>query len=285
MRSTRKARAGERGVTVRVVNEGVATEFDVLGSGPPVLLLHGFPDTGRRLWRHQAEALVEEGYRVVVPDLRGYGRSDKPSSVEAYGLVTVAGDVLAMLDELGIERAHVVGHDWGAALSWVLGTLRPERVDHLAVLAVGHPRAFADAGLRQLERSWYTLLFQFEGIAERWLTDGGLAALAGGHPDGDEVRAELLGNGSLTPALQWYRANLPPDRLVGPPLELPPVVAPTLGIWGTRDAALTEVQMTGSAAHVTGPWRYERIEGAGHWMQLDHPEEVNRLLLDFLPRP
>ncbi len=101
-------------------------------------------------------------------------------------------------------------------------------------------------------------------------------------PDTDEVIAELEKNGSLIPALNWYRANVPPAALVEPPLELLPVAAPTMGVWSSGDFALTEKQMTGSAAHVAGQWRYERIEGPGHWMQLEAPDAIKRLLVDFL---
>jgi len=129
------------------------------------------------------------------------------------------------------------------------------------------------------------LLFQFPGIAERWLTEGNWANFRSWarHPDTDRVIADMEATGSLTPGLNWYRANLPPESWVEPPLVLPPVQAPTMGIWSTEDVALTEVQMTDSAENVAGPWRYERLAGAGHWMQLDQPDKVNALLLDFLP--
>src|ERR1700740_1764101 len=94
---------------------GVGIEYEVTGDGRPVVLLHGFPDTGR-LWRHQVPALAQAGFKVIVPDLRGYGRSDKPSAVEAYAIRAVAGDVLAVLDDARAPRAHVVGHDWGAGV-------------------------------------------------------------------------------------------------------------------------------------------------------------------------
>jgi pimeloyl-ACP methyl ester carboxylesterase len=96
--------------------------------------------------------------------------------------------------------------------------------------------------------------------------------------------AELEANGSLTPALNWYRANVPPESYVSPPVDLPAVQAPTMGVWSSGDIALTEGQMTRSAANISGKWRYERLDGPGHWMQLEAPDEVNRLLLDFLPR-
>src|SRR5438270_2835086 len=110
---------------MRSVVNGVEIEFDVTGGGTPVVLLHGFPDSGR-LWRNQVPALAGAGFQVIVPDLRGYGRSDKPAEVEAYSLMHIAGDVLAIIADLNIPRAHVVGHDWGAALAWARATFRPD---------------------------------------------------------------------------------------------------------------------------------------------------------------
>ncbi len=271
---------------MRVDVGGVGIEFDVTGpeEGRPLVLLHGFPDSSR-LWRHQAPALADAGFRVVTPDLRGFGRSDKPDGVDAYNLMFLAGDVLAVLDSLGVERAHLVGHDWGAGLAWGLGALAPGRVDHLVAMSVGHPTAFRAAGLAQQVRSWYMLLFQFPDVAERWLSDDGWANLRAWsrHPDIDAVVADLERDGSLTPGLCWYRANLPPETWVAAPLELPAVQAPAMGLWSTGDFALTEQQMTGSAPHCATSFRYERVKGPGHWLQLEAPDEVNELLIDFLP--
>jgi pimeloyl-ACP methyl ester carboxylesterase len=268
---------------VRVDLNGIGLEVEDRGSGPAVLLLHGWPDS-HRLWRHQVDALGAAGFRTIAPDLRGFGESDRPDDVDAYGLLTMVGDVIGMLDHLGVSRAHVVGHDWGAALAWIIAAFAPERVDHLAVLSVGHPRSFRDAGFEQREKSWYMLLFQFEGVAEEWLSADDFANFRAWsqHPDPDAAVADLARPGALTASLNWYRANLPPAALIEPPLEIPAVSAPTLGIWSSGDFALTEAQMSGSAAHVTGPWRYERVEGAGHWLQLEQPEVVSRLLSDFL---
>ncbi|HEY2428335.1 MAG TPA: alpha/beta hydrolase [Acidimicrobiales bacterium] len=270
---------------MRADSGGVGIEYDVTGQGRPVLLLHGFPDTGR-LWRNQVPALAEAGYQVIVPDLRGYGRSDKPNDVDAYNMLMLAGDAAAVLDDAGVERAHVVGHDWGAALAWTLGAFVPDRVDHLVALSVGHPMAFRETGFEQREKSWYMLLFQFEGVAEEWLSANGWANFRewARHPDVDGVIADLEADSSLTPGLNWYRANVPPQALVAPAIEFPPVAAPTMGVWSSGDFALTEKQMQDSAAHVSGPWRYERVDGPGHWMQLEAPDAVTRLLLDFLPR-
>jgi pimeloyl-ACP methyl ester carboxylesterase len=269
---------------VRAESGGANIEFEVTGEGRPLVLLHGFPDSGR-LWRHQIAPLADAGFKVIVPDMRGYGASDKPAEVDAYNIVYLVADVGAVLDQVGVERAHVVGHDWGAAVAWALAAIAPDRVDHLVALSVGHPSSFRAGGFEQHEKSWYMLLFQFEGIAEHWLSDDGWANFRvwAGHPDADGVIAELEANASLTPGLNWYRANIPPESYIAPPIALPPIAAPTMGVWSSGDIALTEGQMTRSAAHVAGPWRYERLNGPGHWMQLEVPGEVNRLLIDFLP--
>lgn len=268
---------------MRADSNGVHIEYEVTGEGQPVVLLHGFPDTGR-LWRNQVDPLAEAGFQVIVPDLRGYGRSDKPAEVEQYALPYLVGDVLAVIADAGAERPHVVGHDWGAALGWGLASLAGDRIGRFVALSVGHPATFRANGFEQYEKSWYMLLFQFAGIAEQWLSGDDWANFKrwGRHPDSDEVIAELQANGSLTPGLNWYRANIPPESYVQPPLQLPPVQNPTMGVWSSGDFALTESQMVRSSGSVAGPWRYERIEGPGHWMQLEAPEEVNRLLIDFL---
>ncbi len=269
---------------MRIEVGGVGIHYEVTGEGRPVVLLHGFPDTGR-LWRHQVPALARAGFRVIVPDMRGYGASDKPSEVDAYGIQALVGDVLAVMKDAGVERTHVVGHDWGAAVAWALGASASDLVDHLVVLSVGHPATTRAHGFQQHEKSWYMLLFQFAGIAEEWLSANGWANFRAWsrHPDADAVIAELEANGSLTPALNYYRANLPPQVWVLPGRTLPPVDAPTMGVWSSGDIALTERQMTDSAKSVAGRWRYERLDGPGHWMQLEAPDEVNCLLIDFLP--
>jgi pimeloyl-ACP methyl ester carboxylesterase len=222
---------------------------------------------------------------VIVPDMRGFGRSDRPPDVDAYAIQLLAGDVLAVMADAGVDRAHVVGHDWGAAVAWGLAALAGDRVDNLVVLSVGHPATMRAGGYEQHEKSWYMLLFQFPGVAEEWLSADGWANLRawGGHPDSDAVIAELEASGSLTPALNYYRANVPPRTWLSPGRPLPPIAAATMGVWSSGDMALTERQMTNSAQHITGEWRYERLDGPGHWMQLEAPDEVNRLLLDFLP--
>lgn len=268
---------------MRIELDDVTLEVNDTGAGSPVMLLHGWPDTAD-VWRHQVPALLDDQYRVIAPNLRGFGESSRPPEVEAYVAPRMVGDVIGLLDHLSIERVHLVGHDWGAAISWMTAALVPDRVASVSALSVGHPTAFRAAGWGQREKSWYMLLFQFRGVAEQWLSADGFRNLRewSRHPDSHAVVERLADPEALAASLNLYRAILPPTSLVEPPLELPPVQTPAMGIWSSGDLALTEEAMTGSAAHVVGPWRYERLDGVGHWMQLEAPEVVNALLLDFL---
>jgi pimeloyl-ACP methyl ester carboxylesterase len=239
---------------LEIDNNGVNIHVETAGEGRPVVLVHGFPDSGA-LWRHQVPALVDAGFHVIVPDLRGFGASGVPPEVADYSILYAIDDIVAVLDHLGVA------------------------------LSVGQASAFRSVGVPQLEKSWYMFFFQFSGVAEEWLSADGWSNFRAWchHPDADVIVGRWEATGTLTAALNWYRANIPPDGFVAPPLDLPPVEAPTLGVWSSGDFALTEEQMARSGEYVSGPWRYERVEGPGHWMQLEAPDEVNRLLLDFLP--
>jgi pimeloyl-ACP methyl ester carboxylesterase len=259
------------------------------GAGQPVLLLHGFPDSSA-LWRHQVPALVAAGHRVIAPDLRGFGESDRPEGVASYAMPVLVSDVLGILDALELPTAGVVGHDWGAGLAWTLAGVAPERVDRLVALSVGYPAGYLNS-MRQREQSWYMLFFQFTGVAEKALSHNDFAMLRTWMPDAVDLEryvADLGRPGALTAALNWYRANIPPESFApeafGTPDQpmLPPPSCSVLGIWSDGDPACGEEQMTASEQYVTGPWSYARITGAGHWIPLDAPDTLNKLLLEFL---
>jgi pimeloyl-ACP methyl ester carboxylesterase len=263
--------------------DGISLHVQVEGEGTPVVLLHGFPDSSY-LWRHQIPALVAAGHRVIAPDLRGFGASDKPQEAAAYRITTSAADVVAILDALQLERAHVVGHDWGAGLAWVVAGLHPARVDRLVALSVGHPNTQVPT-VEQREKAWYMLWFQFEGLAEELVPRDDWKLLrewTRGNGDLDRYVEDLARPGALTASLNWYRANVPPQRELAPRRPFPAIAAPTLGVWSSGDDYLLEAPLKASGEHVTGGWRYERVEGASHWLQLDRPERVNELLVEFL---
>ena len=249
-----------------------------------MVLLHGFPDTGR-LWRHQVPALVDAGFQVIVPDLRGYGASDKPAEVEAYSHPVPRGRRPRPSSTIWASSGPTSSVTTGAR-RWRgrSPSLAPDRVDHLVALSVGHPTR-SRRRAEQREKSWYMLLFQFPGIAEQWLTSDDWANFREWwqHPDADAVIAELEATGSLTPGLNYYRANVPPESLVGPAAELPPVQAPTMGVWSTR-----RLRADRGADDRLGAVRRGRLALRAHRRPrpLDaagSARRVNALLLDFLP--
>ena len=260
---------------------GISLHVEDLGSGRPVLLLHGWPDSSH-LWRNQIPFLVKNGFRAIAPDLRGLGRSDRPEGVAAYALPNAVSDVEKILDALGIDKADIVGHDWGAAVAWFTAMALPDRVNKLVILSVPHP--LVPPTLRQREMAWYQLLFQFEGIAEAWLQHDNwelFRQFSRGDGDFDRYISDLSRPGALTASLNWYRANLAP-RMPGPPRDLPPIQAPTLGIWSTNDHYLDGERLKMSSHFVKGPWRYEQIDDASHWIPLDAPDRLNQLLIEWL---
>jgi pimeloyl-ACP methyl ester carboxylesterase len=264
---------------------GVDLYVEVHGEGgTPVLLVHGWPDS-HEVWRNQVPVLVEHGFQVITPDLRGFGQSARPEGKEHYRLRDSVADMAAVLDACEVEQAHVVGHDWGSAVSWLTAIMRPDRVRTLTAISVPHP--FAPMTMRQHEMSWYTLYFQFAGVAEARVSADDwaeLRELTPGYRDIERAIVNLSRPGALTATLNWYRANLAP-RPPGPPPALPPVTAPTLGIWSDGDRYLDGARMRASAEFVRAPWRYEEIPDATHWIPLDAPERLNELLLGWLPRP
>jgi len=261
---------------------GIRLHAVTTGQGPTVLLLHGFPDT-HDVWRKQVPVLAAAGYRVLAPDLRGYGRSEAPVGVANYTLDKVRADVIGLLDRLRIDRVHVVGHDWGALIGWQLAASYPQRVVRFAALSAGHPAAIARAGILQHLRFSYVLGFALPGIAEQVLRAGDwllLRQFTGEPGQAERWKRDLSAPGRLTAALNYYRANIG--------LALPRLTSridvPVMGIWSDGDPALGERQMRASAAYVAGAFRFERIRAADHWLQLTAHERVNALLLDFLGR-
>lgn len=252
---------------------------------PAVLLLHGFPDSSD-LWREQIGPLVAAGHRVIAPDLRGFGASSAPAEVDAYAMPAHMADVMALLDRLDVARAALVGHDWGAALGWVLAACHPERFTRFCALSVGHPSLLWDlslTGVEQMERSWYVWLFQFEQTAETLLTRDDWAlfrAWARHHPESPRQIAQLARPGRLSAALAWYRANSRPRAFAEGGFALPRLQMPVLTVWGEHDPYVGEVALREARRFVDAPFAHLRL-AAGHWPMRDAPAAVSQLLIDF----
>ena len=262
--------------------------FDALAAGPAdgdlVLLLHGFPESSFE-WRHQLEALAAAGYRAVAPDQRGYSPRARPAAVEAYRIDHLSADVLAIADELGGHRFHLVGHDWGSGPAWYIAARWPERLRTVTSISVPHPLAFGavyngEIPGDQKERSSYMDFFRMEGTAEDTMLPGMRDMLTRAGLDEETVDAHariVATREGLTGGLNWYRANHIEDLGV-------PVVegVPTLFIWSDQDAALGREAAEVTDRYVNAPYRFVVIEGVDHWVPEKVPDRVNELLLEHV---
>lgn len=253
--------------------------------GPVVVLLHGFPQDSS-CWDEVAHALHGAGLRTLAPDQRGYSPGARPSDVSAYRLERLAEDVVAVLDAVGVDRAHVVGHDWGGAVAWQLGAHHPDRVLSLTVLSTPHPRALTRSMTRSLQpvRSWYTLAVQLPVLPELVLSHTLATSLRlSGLPAEVAHRygRRLARPSDLRAPLAWYRAvlrRLPWELLTG--RSAPGVVSvPTSYLWGNRDPALGRAAAEATGDYVSGDYLFVDID-AGHWLPELHPDQVLETVLD-----
>lgn len=268
---------------MHVVQEGAE-------GAPLVVLLHGFPEMWYS-WRWQIKALAAAGFRVAAPDLRGYNLTERRSPYDPF---TLTKDVINLIRALGYEQAHVVGHDWGGLIAWLVGAFYPEVVNKLTVLNCPHPSVVSEVLRRlffkQIGRSWYTLFFQLPHLPERTLTQNNFRALAGslkrGTPNGiskaelNVFREAWAQEGSLSAGLNYYRelfrhlrAVLRRDLTIRVPMRL---------IWGEPDFALTKETAEWSRRYVQGGLQIDYIPNSGHFVQQDQPERVNELLIAWL---
>ncbi len=265
------------------------------GTGPLVVLLHGFPESWWS-WRHIIPTLADAGFRVVAPDLRGYGETDKQGP---YDLDTIANDICMLIESLGDgPRAHLVGHDWGGAAAWHLAATRASHCRSLAVLNCPHPAALNHVGLtnfRQLKKSWYILFFQIPGLPELVLTRNDASeivrALRGNAIDKTNFSAEELRPtrdaiqkpGAAKAMVGWYRAALAGVvKRRGKPAEYPMIRTRSMLIWGLEDRALGFEDLVPPTRKYVEALRVEPIPNCGHFVHAEQPERVSALLLDFL---
>lgn len=265
-------------------------DYDALVCGPAsgdlVLLLHGFPQSADA-WLAQLTALGAAGYRALAVNQRGYSAGARPQGRGAYRMDELVKDALDFANHFGAERFHLVGHDWGGAVAWHLASLEADRVITLTSVATPHPAAFAESLPRstQLLRSSYVALFRTPWVAEQVLSAGNFTGLrlmlerSGLRPDFARRYVEAMREpGALTAALNWYRAAGPGVSSVGD------IEVPTLYVWGAKDGALGPEAARLTERHVTGPYRFEVLDDAPHWIPEERADDLNRLLLGFLER-
>lgn len=257
--------------------------------GPVVVLLHGFPEFWYG-WRRQIESLAAAGFRVIVPDQRGYNLSSKPPGVAAYALTELVSDVIFIADQLGQEKIFLAGHDWGAAVGWSIALLHPQRIAKLVVLNVPHPsvmRKFLSTRPHQLLLSWYMFFFQLPWLPEALFSAfhfrvGVRALLRSSRPgtftpdDLAQYRSAWSQPGSLRGMINWYRALFRsrvkfPDRNVRVPTRI---------LWGERDAFLLAEMARESLRYCTSAELFT-FASASHWLQHEEPVRVSDLMIDF----
>ena len=267
--------------------------FDVRTAGPedgePVILLHGFPQTSYE-WRHQIAALAGAGFRAVAPDQRGYSPGARPPDVADYALPLLVQDVIGLADAVGAERFHIVGHDWGAVVAWAVAVAARDRVITANPVSVPHPDAFArvlnDPTSCQPQASSYFDVFVQPDSEDAFLANDStlLRAIYAGI-DGsaaDEYVRVLGSKPALGAALNWYRANIGDRNLQGPALG--PVEVPTMFTWSDGDTALCIDGALLTEEYVSGPYRFEVLEGVNHWIPDLAAEAMSTVLLEHLGR-
>ncbi len=260
------------------------------GDGPLVVLLHGFPEFWYG-WRLQIQPLAAAGFRVVVPDTRGYNLSSRPEDVEAYDIDKLSADIQGLIHERGAQSALLVGHDWGGSIAWATAMNHPEVVDRLAILNAAHPRKLSQ-GLHhpgQLRRSWYFFFFDLPDLpetvvrADHWhffrhfLRD---ASPAYTQPEIDRYVEAWAQPGAATGMINYYRSSVRQNQKKAE-AALRPISAPTLVIWGERDRYLTPELAEPDHDDVPNLDRVERLPDASHWVHHDAAERVTHLLTDF----
>jgi pimeloyl-ACP methyl ester carboxylesterase len=287
--------------SIEVQANGVRFHALYQGSeGPLVLLLHGFPELAIS-WSSQLEALAQKRLRVLAPDLRGFGGTERPSKVSTYDLDMLSEDVIGLISAMGEKKAHIVGHDWGGGLAWHLAQRNPEVVDRLVILNCPHPGVIfrvLQGSFRQLYRSWYMFFFQLPWIPEgllrlntrlsiRRIFRYGSANPAAFSDERLRPYIEAMASGGWKGGINWYRAGFR-GLLAGGrarrELWKQLISAPTLIIWGTEDPVLGE-ELIAPCTELLADSRVELIPEAGHWVQQEAPERVNMLLGEFLTAP
>lgn len=270
----------------RIQTNGIQLHTALAGpkNGEPVFLLHGFPESWFG-WEKQIEPLAQAGFRVIVPDQRGYNLSDKPIGMDQYQMNILVDDILGLADSLGYDKFYLAGHDFGAMVSWNLTIREPRRVKRLVIVNVPHPAVFKSylrSHPSQMLKSWYAFFFQLPGIPERIVKAGNWKFMTSAMPDHfseedlNRYREAWNQPGAITAMINWYRATFVGSRSSRTNRSIQPK---TLIIWGKKDPHLN-YQMASLSLDHCDDGDLVLIDNATHWVQHDKSQQVSQLIID-----
>ncbi len=278
-----------------VIVNGIRMHYVTMGKGSLIVLLHGFPEFWYS-WRHQIPTLSKQ-FKVVAPDMRGYGETEKPVTIDAYKIEKIVKDIVELVHGLGYEKATIAGHDWGGTIAWSIAMMSPDVVEKLIIMNAPHPGAYRKnmpKNFKQVLRRWYVFFFLIKGIPELILSGSNYKILKSVLRK-SSVRKEAFNekdieaylsswkSGGLSGGINYYRANMSLRYWSNPNItSFPKIKAPVLQIWGEDDIFLGKELTRNIQEFIDATYRLYLIPKCGHWLQQEAPDEVNGTMMKFL---
>jgi len=276
---------------------GIIMHYVTIGNGPLIVFLHGFPEFWYS-WRYQIP-FFSKHFKVVVPDMRGYGETEKPAEINEYRIEKLVADIVELIHSLGQEKAIVVGHDWGCAIAWSVAMMLPSIVEKLIVMNMPHLAVFQKNAFRnyeQMQKSWYMFFFLLQDVPENRLSSNNFEFLKHlfeisikrkekfTQSDIEDYVSSWSKEGGITGGINYYRANLNAEfwGSLDESIPFPKIKSATLQIWGEEDIFLRKELTEGTNEFVDAPFSLKTIPNCGHWIQQEAPEEVNQVIDEFL---
>ena len=288
----------DEGLQNEFVNvNGIRMHYVTMGKGPLIVFLHGFPEFWYS-WRHQIP-FFSKHFKVAVPDMRGFGETERPTEVDEYRIERLVTDIVELVHSLGQEKATVVGHDWGGVIARSIGIMAPNIVENLIIMNAPHPAVFQRNAFRnyeQMQKSWYMFFFLLQNVPERVLSRNNFELLKHvfeistkrkkmfTQRDIEWYTSSWGKEGGITGGINYYRSNLNAEFWgnLDESIPFPRIKSPTLQIWAEEDPFLGKELTEGTNEFVGALFSLKIIPNCGHWIQQEAPEEVNQIIDEFL---
>jgi pimeloyl-ACP methyl ester carboxylesterase len=288
----------DEGLQNEFVNvNGIRMHYVTIGKGPLIVFLHGFPEFWYS-WRHQIP-FFSKHFKVVVPDMRGFGETERPTEIDQYRIEKLVTDIVELIHSLGQEKATIVGHDWGGIITWSIGMMAPDIVENLIIMDAPHPAVFQRNAFRnyeQMQKSWYMFFFLLQNVPERVLSHNNFELLKHvfevsikrkknfTQRDIEWYISSWSKEGGITGGINYYRSNLNAEFWgnLDESIPFPKIKSPTLQIWAGEDLFLGKELTEGTSEFVDALFSLKIIPNCGHWIQQEAPEEVNQIMDEFL---